>query len=346
MTPNWKRLKTDPVFKSRMEKRALIVRAIRRFFTSEGFLEVETPVAVPHPGMEPNLDPFRAEVVRNDGARFPAGLITSPEYAMKKLLAGGLEKIFTITPVFRAGEPWSQNHNPEFSMIEWYRAQADYSAIMTDLERLVVACADNAGGTSVTFHEKSIDLSAPWPRMTMAEAFSQHLSMDLGRAIDDPEWFRAEAVACGVEPAATDSWDDIFFRLFLRDIEPHLGKERPVILYEYPRSMAALARIKPGKPRYAERFEAYVGGFELCNAFSELNDATEQRARLEDERTRRVAAGKHDFGIDAQFVEAVGLMPESAGIALGIDRLVMLLTDAPSIKDVMFFPAQDLFENG
>lgn len=326
-----------------MVLRTRITDAVRSFFMSRGFLDVETPIVVARPGMEPHLDPFRTEVAGLDGRKHPSALITSPEYAMKKLLAGGLERIFCLTKVFRNGEPWQGSHNPEFTMIEWYRANADYRAIMTDTEEMVVEVAQKTlGSTKVKFGGSEIELAAPWRRLTVAEAMKTHAGVDMDRAIDDPEWFRAEAVRAGQTVSADDSFDDVFFKIFLRDVEPKFGSQ-PLILHDYPRSMAALARMKPGDVRYAERFEAYAGGMELCNAFSELNDAVEQRRRLEEEQALRRRLGRHDHGIDEQFIEAVGMMPPSAGIALGIDRLVMLLTNSQDIGDVLFFPAGDLF---
>lgn len=343
--PNWKRWKDDPGYRARMEKRAAILAGVRAFFDARGFLSAETPTVVAHPGMEPNLDPFATRLLRADGAIFEAHLITSPEYALKKLLAAGLPRIYDIVRCYRNGEPWDGGHNPEFTMIEWYRADADYTAIMRDTEELVAELATKASGTPVIAYQgRSIDVSAPWPRMTVAEAMSEHAGIDLAAGIDDPERFRRDIEAKGCPTDPKDTFDDMFFRIFLRDVEPKLGIDRPVILYEYPRSMAALARLKPGDGRFAERFEAYCGGMELCNAFSELNDAAEQRRRLEEERAYRASLGRPAFGLDEDFLEAVGMMPSSAGIALGIDRLVMLLTDAPSIRDVLFFPAGDLFK--
>lgn len=343
--PNWKRWKTDAAYRGRMEKRAEIVAAVRDFFRSRGFMEAETPTVVPTPGMEPNLDPFRTRLLRHDGAAFEAGLITSPEYAMKKLLAAGIPKVFEIARCYRNGEPWDGSHNPEFAMIEWYRADADYGAMMKDAEEMAAEVAAKVtGSTSVRYQGRDIDLAPEWPRMTVAEAMGRYAGIDLAAGIDDPERFRAAVEAKGCPTAPSDTFDDVFFRIFLRDVEPKLAiGGRPLILHEYPRSMAALARLKPGDARFAERFEAYVGGLELANAYSELNEPAEQRRRLEAERAERIAAGKHAFPIDESFLEAVAGMPPSAGIALGIDRLVMLLTDAPTIRDVLFFPASDLF---
>lgn len=342
---NWKRLKTDATFAQRMKKRSQIVSAVRGFFVSHDFLEVETPTVTALPGMEPHLDPFRTTVADYAGKPYDAYLITSPEYAMKKLLAGGLPRIFEIARCYRNGEPWDGSHNPEFSMLEWYRAEADYTDIMADMEQMVSEVAERVtGAKTIEYQGRSIDLSAPWPRMTVKEAMATHADIDLDHAIDDEAWFRREIENKGCPTGANDTFDDLFFRIFLRDVEPKLGIDRPLILCEYPRSMAALARMKPGDTRYAERFEAYCGGMELANAFSELNDEPEQRRRLDEERVLRQQLGKHVYGLDEQFLEAVGQMPKSAGIALGIDRLVMLLTNASAIRDVLFFPAGDLFE--
>ncbi len=356
--PQWKKLATDQAARRRLIRRSGILAAVREFFSGRGFLEAETPIMVRYPGMEPHLDPFATRLRRHDGKEYPAYLITSPEYSLKKLLAAGFGRIFEITKCFRDGEPWGTEeagervtHNPEFTMIEWYRAGVDYRTIMEDLEEMVAALAEkNNGSRQIAYQGQALDLRTPWPRLTVAEAFRRHAGIDLDRAIDDADWFRRTARDRGHLVGDQEDFDDVFFKVFLRDVEPRLGMPeaggapaRPVILYEYPRSMAALARLKPGDARYAERFEAYCLGLELANAFSELNDAAEQRRRLEAESAARRQAGKTPYELDEQFLEAVAAMPDSAGIAFGLDRLVMLLTDAPSIRDVLFFPADDLF---
>lgn len=359
LEPNWKRLRHDAKLRARLAKRQEIISAVRAFFVADGFQEVETPIVVPVPGTEPHLDPFAVTVVTQDGRRLPAALITSPEYSLKKLLAAGYGKIFEITRTFRNGEPWGAvtagertvTHNPEFSMIEWYRTGTDYRTVMHDTERLVAAvAAKTCGGMTVKFNGAELDLSAPWPVLTVAEAMRKYADIDLDRGLDDPDWFRQAVAAKGCSVSPTDTFDDVFFRIFLRDVEPCLSEPvpgqtcRPLILCEYPASMAALARLKPTDRRYAERFEVYCAGLELGNAYSELNDAAEQRRRIEEENALRAQLGKPVYGTDEQFLEAVAQMPESAGIAFGLDRLVMLLTDAPSIEDVLFFPAKDLFK--
>lgn len=359
--PNWKRIRTDSGLRRNLLVRGKILVAVRNFFLERGFVEAETPVVVSHAGMEPHLDPFVTEVTELDGERHPAFLITSPEYSLKKLLAGGLDKVFEIARCFRNGEPWSNQsgggggrHNPEFTMIEWYRSGTDYTTLMEDTESLVASvAAEVIGGpcrSRVTWQGIEVDFSVPWPRLSVTEAFRRYAGVDLLAGIGNPEHFMAMAVARGIVVSENDSFDDVFFKIFLRDIEPKLGmpdegedRARPVILYDYPRSMAALARLKAGDSRLAERFEVYCCGLELANAFSELIDAEEQRRRLEDEQAERRRLGKLAVPIDEQFLEAVSLMPESAGIAFGLDRLVMLLTDSRDIRDVLFFPADDLF---
>jgi lysyl-tRNA synthetase class 2 len=337
----WLASRRAPEFRARMEKRAAVMGEVRRFFRDCGFLECETPIMVQLPGMEPNLSPMRTSVRPQDGTPREAWLITSPEYSLKKLLAAGYGPIFEITRAFRDGEPWSGAHNPEFTMLEWYRPQADYRALMTDTEEMVAAVATAVTGSPrVTHRGRTLDVAPGWERLTVAEAMERHAGIDLARGIDDPEWFAAEVRACGLDVPAGESFDDTFFRIFLRDVEPKLGLERPVFLYDYPRSMASLARLKADDPRFAERVEAYAGGLELANGFSELTDAAEQRRRLTSEREERARLGRQDFALDEAFLAAVGQMPPSAGIAFGLDRLVMLLTDAPSIREVLFFPAE------
>jgi lysyl-tRNA synthetase class 2 len=341
---NWKRFQSDREFRARMKLRSEAVFGIRRFFRDRGFMEVETPVMVAHPDTEPTIDPFVTKVVRNDGTEFQAHLITSPEYSCKKLLTAGYRNLFEIARCFRNGEPWGGTHNPEFTMVEWYRAGADYRVLMEDLEQLVQGLAEDLlSTTAIMYQGKEIDLSAPWPRLSVLEAFAEYADINLEPLLNDDEAFKAAARDKGHEVSDSDTFDDIFFRVFLRDIESMLGLDKPVILYDYPVQMAALSRAKPEDPRLAERFEAYVCGLELCNAFSELTDAAEQQRRLEKDVATRAALGKECLSVDEQFLDAVDQMPESAGISLGVDRLVMLLTDAPTIRDVLFFPVGDLF---
>ena len=345
--PNYQRLREDGVFREVFQKRALILQGIRQFFIERQFLEVETPMLVKLPGMEPYLDVFKTRFHPEGGEREGHSgqdlyLITSPEYAMKKRLVAGMERIFQITRSFRNKETGGALHNPEFTMIEWYRADADYLDIMRDTEEMVqFLCRTLYGKEFFVYQGQEINLSAGFQRVRVREAFEQYAGISRG-IFEDEAALISEARRRGYSAA---SYDDAFFLIFLNEIEPKLGQGRPTILYEYPVRMAALSRVCPEDARYAERFEVYACGMELANAFSELTDADEQNRRLVQERAERAKLGKDLYDIDESFIEALRIgMPPSGGIALGVDRLVMLLLDRPSIEDVVLFPFTDLYD--
>ena len=312
--------------------RQLLHRAIRARLESIGYQEVETPLLVPAPGMEPHIRAFEVPFVPETDVGRPRTLYlhTSPEYAMKRLLADGSGPIFQICKVFRNGEV-SPTHNPEFTMLEMYRPRADYRAIMDDLESTLAAAAaalGNGGPFAL----------GPYERVTVREAVRRETGIDLHDAPDAASLGEA-ARRVGVRSELGDRFDDVFFRLFLEKVEPRLGRDRPVFLIDYPASMAALARLSPRDPSVAERFELYARGLELANGFSELTDPAEQRRRLEEERAFRIAHGRPAYPLDEAFLEAVGRMPPSGGVALGLDRVLMLLLGAERIEDVLLFPA-------
>jgi lysyl-tRNA synthetase class 2 len=348
---NWMILKKEKDKREKFFLRAKILSLIRDFFSGQNFLEVETPSLVALPGMEPHLDPVRVSLPMAAGQR-AAYLITSPEYAMKKILAAGFKKIFEICKSFRGGEAMDDLHNPEFTILEWYRVNADYNDIMKDVERLLVYIARRLSKKSsaksktknlkINYQRQKVDLTPPWPRLTVRDAFRKYAGVDLDKALTRKSLARA-AKNKGYSVSKNDTFDDIFFKIFLSEIESHLGKERPVILYDWPAQMAALSRRKRSDPRYAERFEVYIGGLELGNAFSELTDPAEQRERLVKERKLRKKFGKKIYDIDKDFIRALGEMPPSGGIAMGVDRIVMLFADAKSIDEVLFFPANKIF---
>lgn len=300
-----------------LEDRARVLRAVRAHFDRRGYLEVETPLAVPSPGLDLHLDAMRVE---GEPARW---LITSPEYQMKRLLAGGLERIYQICKCFRRGELGIQ-HEPEFSMLEWYRAHCDVEAMMSDTEALVgdVAREVLAGATKVRVRGHEVDLGAPWERLSVRDAFLRHAGVDVDTLAED---------------------DDRFYLLLVDQVEPRLGIGRPTLLHSYPARMASLARLSPTDATVAERFEAYVGGVELCNGFGELTDPREQRARLERDQRARAELGKEIYPIDERFLASLeeGLPPAS-GNALGLDRLVMILLGAAAIEDVIAFSSRRL----
>jgi elongation factor P--(R)-beta-lysine ligase len=336
----WERYKTDEGYRRNIETRAKIMEAIRDFFASEGFVEIEAPLLVRSPGMEPNLSPFKTAVTDHVGKKFDGYLITSPEYACKKMLAAGMDKIFSLGKVFRNGEQFGGAHNPEFTMLEWYRAGETYEKIMDDTERLVAFCAK---AIAYNLQPTTYNLTAPWARISVKDAFAQ-IGLNLDERLTRDTMAKAAADrGCAVSP--DDSFDDCFFKIFLTEIEPELGRERPTILYDYPIQMASLSRAKENDPRFAERFEAYANGLELCNAFSELVDPAEQRRRFEEEAKERAKHGKDVPPVDEDLLSALGEIRSAAGNALGVDRLVMLLTGAGSIDDVLLFPSSELFTN-
>lgn len=360
MAHNWKILKTNNNFKNNFVFRAKMIALIRDFFYREGFLEVETPSLVRLPGMEPYLDPIKVNLNLQEEKNISAYLITSPEYAMKKILAGGFTKIFQICKSFRAGEAIDSLHNPEFTILEWYHVYADYKNIADEMEKMVVYVARNLeisklsvqGGSAlggkaqnltIKYQGEEIDLSPPWERLTMREAFERYAKIDLDENLKR-EQIKKSAESRGYNVNSEDSYDDIFFKIFLNEIESHLGKNKPTILMDWPAQMAALSKVKEGDPRYAERFEVYAGGLELGNAFSELVDSKEQRRRLEEEKELRKKLGKDVYGVDEEFIEALESgLPQSGGIAVGVDRIVMLFLDTKNIEDVLFFPAKQIF---
>jgi lysyl-tRNA synthetase class 2 len=302
----------------RLEARARILRDVRAFFESRGYLEVETPLAVPCPGLDLHLDAF--EVVPAKPA--PRFLSTSPEYQMKRLLADGHARIFQITRAFRAGE-LGERHNPEFTILELYRAHAGVEDVMRDTEQLVARVT----GGWVHVEGRSIDVRPPLQRMTVCEAYARFASTS------EDETLRL-----------AEHDEDRFYRLLVDEVEPALARlDHGVFLTEYPATQASLARKKPSDPRVAERFELYVAGVELCNGFGELTDAVEQRARFVRDQEERARRGKPVYPLDERFLEALARgMPDSGGNAIGLDRLVALATGSTSIRDVLSFADDEL----
>jgi lysyl-tRNA synthetase class 2 len=301
-----------------LERRAIaaargrLYQLVRDELVRRGYLEVETPCLLPAPGLEPHITAFEASYRPELPGLGPRTvyLATSPEYAMKRLLADGFGHVFQICKAFRNGETAAQ-HNPEFTMLELYRSPGTVEELLLDLEGLV-----RSAGRALGCAAPGLDLERPFERLTVTNAWARHFA--------------------GKGPPADETQ---FFREMLETIEPSLGRERPTFLTEYPSAHAALARLKPGDPTVSERFELYARGLELANGFGELNDAAEQRRRFEAEQAQRRAAGRPVYPIDERFLAAVGKMPPSAGVAVGLDRLLMLLLGIDEIEDVLLFPA-------
>mgnify|MGYP001481547486 CR=1 FL=1 len=292
--------------------RAALFASIRRFFSSRGFLEVDTPLRQPVIIPESNIAPLTAE---------GQYLQTSPELCMKRILAAGCDNIFQICPCFRQGER-GRRHLEEFTMLEWYRLDADYRQLMDDCECLLAAVGKDLAGTVAGGEGGALqrfDLARPWPRLSVEEAFRRYSPLPLERSMSD----------------------DCFEEMLVEHVEPYLGCAKPLFLYDYPVEMAALARTKPGQPTRAERFELYLQGVELANGFSELTDAREQRQRFAAELGRIERMGRSHGGIPERFLADLERLPAAAGIALGVDRLYMLLTGCGEISQAVSFGPED-----
>jgi len=318
-TPTWHRRSLESRLPF-LRRRAALTSATRAFFMARGYTEVETPYAVPAPGDEVHLRAFATQREHPDGRIEKSWLHTSPEFAMKRLLVGGSGPIFQLARVWRNGEG-SALHAPEFTMLEWYRPGADMDSLIAETTaflREVLPAEVSVRGVTTSL--------ARIERLTVSEAFRRYAGADvLGTAGDAA----ALAVQSGARRRANESWEDLFFRLLLERIEPNLGRAHPTFLTHWPAAQAALARRDPADPRVAERFELFVGGVELANAFVELTDPVEQRARFVADRARRHAMHGPDWDMDEDFLAALEEgMPPSAGIALGFDRLAMLASGA------------------
>lgn len=297
--------------RSNLVTRSQIIAAIRDFFKQQDYLEIETPCRIPAPAPEAHID------AQSSGDWY---LQTSPELCMKRLLAEGFERIYQICRCFRKSER-GDRHLPEMTLLEWYTAGVDYTHMMQQCEVLINFIVQRlAMGGTISYQGRTIDLQSPWPRMAVSEAFEHYGDCSMVRALK------------------SDRFDEIMGL----QIEPQLGLQRPVILMDYPRQHGALARTKPGQPDLVERFELYIGGLELCNAFSELTDPTDQRRRFEQEAAQRRQAGKPVPPLPEPFLNDLKSMPDAAGNALGLDRLVMLLCDTRTIDEVVAFTPEEL----
>ena len=319
--------------------RGQIQAVLRGWFAAQDFTEVETAILQASPGNEAHLHAFATEAISPAGESRPRYLRTSPEFACKKLLAAGERRIFEFARVFRNRERGAL-HQAEFTLLEWYRAEQPYEALMADCTALVSLAARTAGAREFLFRGRSADpFSAP-ERITVAEAFRRHARIDLlatlSGGIADRDALASQATREGIRHADDDTWSDIFSRVLVERIEPNLGLGRLTILDEYPVIEAALARSKASDQRVAERFELYACGVELANGFGELTDPAEQRRRFELEMDEKERLHGERYPIDEDFLAALAHMPPASGIALGFDRLVMLALGATRIDQVMW----------
>ncbi|HOK17390.1 MAG TPA: EF-P lysine aminoacylase EpmA [Candidatus Paceibacterota bacterium] len=341
---NFQKYKLNPDLQQIQIQRATIKNLIREFFKKKNFLEAETPILVKYAGMEPYLSPFSLKFKDEKNKTYQGFLITSPEYSLKKMLAAGFEKLFEITKAFRQEESFGPLHNPEFSILEWYRTKANYKDIMKDTEELIFFLTKQLYNKNYFYYQNlKIDVSLPFKRMSLRQVFKKYARIDLEKT-SSLNYFKKVMKAKGYKLEKGMDKNDLFYLIFLNEIEPNLDKTKPIFLYDYPIYQGALAKKKKNKPFYVERFELFIGGMEIANAFSELLDYKEQLKRLKEEQKLRKKMKREFIEIDKDFIKALksGIKP-TGGIALGVDRLEMLLLNIKDINDLLMFPARDLF---
>ncbi|MCJ2142715.1 EF-P lysine aminoacylase EpmA [Methylobacterium sp. E-066] len=329
----------------RLLLRNRILAAFRAWFAARDFVEAETACLQVSPGNEAHLSAFATEAIGASGARTPLYLHTSPEFACKKLMAAGETRLLSVARVFRNRER-GPLHHPEFTMLEWYRAGVPYTDLMADCADLLALAAETAGTGRFRYRDRETDPFAEPERLTLAEAFNRFAGIDLLATLSpagdtDRDGLAAAVDRAGLRVAPDDTWADLFSRVLVARIEPHLGIGRPTILCEYPISEAALARPAPGDPRVAERFELYACGVELANAFGELTDPVSLRRRFAGEMAEKLRVYGEEYPIDEDFFDALAVMPDASGIALGFDRLAMLACGANRIDDVLWTPVAE-----
>lgn len=325
-----------------LRARGRILSALRGWFDLQGFVEVDPGAVQISPGNETHLHAFATQAIGPDGGSRPLYLHTSPEFAMKKLLAAGERRIVALSHVWRNRERGAL-HAPEFALLEWYRAETGYEALMEDCMAILRLAARAADTAQLTFRDRQCDPFAPPERLSVTEAFARHAGIDLAATLAPTgtgarDALAGQVTAAGLRVSADDSWSDLFSRVLTDRVEPRLGLGRATILDLYPLPEAALARPSATDPRLAERFELYACGVELANGFGELTDAAEQRRRFEADMAEKARLYDESYPLDEGFLAALDHMPEAAGIALGFDRLVMLATGAPRIDDVIWTP--------
>jgi lysyl-tRNA synthetase class 2 len=331
-----------------IQAREVIIDGVRSFFKRQGFTEVETPLLVAAPDTTPTNEVFETAL----GGNKRAFLTPSPEFFMKRLISSRYSKIFQICKSFRNPSEISPLHNPEFTILEWYRSEATYTDLMVDCENLVnylfeifISKTQNQNlklKSNLIYQGEKIDLAPPWPRITVKEALRKYARVDLDEFLD---FKRAKEIAKkkGYRVEETTSWEQLYHQIFLNEIEPKFPKNEPLILYDYPGVLAALSRLKTTDSRYAERFELYISGLELANGYSELTDWQEQEQRFKNDLAERKRLRMKVFGYDHELIKALKKMPETAGIAIGVDRLIMLFVNAKTIQEVIPFPAAEIF---
>ncbi len=350
MAKTWQKLRDNPGLLQKYLIREQIIAGIRGFFKSHSFHEIEVPYLAPALPAESYIEVFESTLLNRLRQPFAAYLTTSPEVFLKKLLVAGVGNCFSLGKSFRNCEDFSNTHNHEFTLLEWYRVQANYKSLMQDAENLFVYLHQQLKlpvknqRRLLIYQGREIDLTPPWERISMSEAFNKYAHIDLEQNLTLKQLGRS-ARAKNYQVSERDSWEQLFNQIYLNEIEPELEHGRPVIIYDFPIQVAALARKKLSDPRFVERFEIYIGGLELGDAYSELTDWQEQEARFKAESVKRKRLGKISYPYDQDFITALKVgLPPCAGLALGVDRVIMLFADVARIQDTLFFPTEELWQ--
>ena len=324
-----------------LKQKQKIYAAIREWFYKKDFLEIQTPIVLAHPTLEPNITPFETSFYNDQKKIYKGFLRVSPEFSLKKALASGLDKVYEIASCFRSEEPLeSRWHNAEFTMLEWYRLNAGYEDILKDTKELLwFICKKMFGATQFVYEKNTIDLNK-WEIHTIEEVFLKHADIDF-RKIKNFDELLLIAKKKGYKNLKDKT--QAFYNLFLEEIEPHLCSDCPTVLMDYPHFLSGFSKLKDNNKKYCERFEIYFGQIEIANAYSELTDKNEQEQRMLVEQ-KKLSKNKKHHTLDPHFLDAVEKIPKAAGIALGLDRLVMLLTNTPKISDTIFLNTNNLFD--
>jgi len=338
---DWMKLKENRSDWQIFKMRADVIDSIRHFFKSEGFLEVQTPVMSPSLIPESYLEVFQTELKDKLGRKTKAFLTPSPEIWHKKLLAAGSGNIFEITKSFRNTDIGGHFHNPEFTLLEWYRTKADYKDTMVDCENLIREI--NLGKSEINYQGNVIKINGPFEKVSVAEAFERYTGIKVDKLFDR-EVLKKFVKKKRYRLSGDCSWDDLHNLIFLTEIEPKLGFGKPTILFDFPAQFAPLAKTSSSDPRFKERFELYICGVELADAYNELADPVEQERQLKKEMRLRKKAGMISHPFDNDFIAALRSgLPDCSGVALGVDRLMMIMTDKTDINQVLLFSGEEIF---
>ncbi|MFC1569506.1 EF-P lysine aminoacylase EpmA [bacterium] len=335
---NWEKLHNRDLDWSVFRIRSQILQGIREFFNKKNFLEIEAPTLTPYPTLDNNIDSIKCEIDTPDNQTKTLYLHTSPEHAMKKLLAAGSDNIYYLGKVFRNNE-LTRLHNPEYTMVEWYRLEADYHDIMKDTQDLISTIVDKLFGSfTFKYQNRVVDLIPPWPIISISELFKNTFELSSSELLSE-ESLQLAAERYSIHYSKKDDWETLFHRLFMDKIEPNLGIPQPVFIIDYPQKIGLMARSKSEDSRFVERVELYIAGLELANGYSELTDPNEQLQRFSKQQKIKKDYNSKNYPIDHELIDAMKLgLPNCAGIALGIDRLLMFLLNKTEIQDVILFP--------